>query len=69
MKVLAIIFITMVALIGCNLMEVHVEVAQRAILDKGDSTKDTFAKNGDSKAVKQIDKTTSVIGETNELYR
>jgi len=44
---------------GCNFLEVRVDVVQRAILDKGDGTSDTYAKNGDTKT--EEDKTTSVI--------
>ena len=44
---------------GCSFLEVQVDVTQRAIMDKGDNTKDSYSKSGDNKAVE--DKTTTVI--------
>ena len=43
---------------GCNFLEVKVDVAQRAILDKGDNTKDGYSLR-DTKL--EEDKTTSIV--------
>ena len=59
---LAAIFVMMlftitVVIQGCQLVTVNVEVAQRAILDKGDGTNDSYTKLGRNVGEKKGDDT------------
>ena len=35
--------------VGCQLITIHLNVAQRSIMDKGDGTSDVYTKLGDKK--------------------
>ena len=61
MKYIIYYIVLVLLLNGCNLLEVRVDVAQRAIIDKGDNTKDDYNKLGDSKSTSDLDKTTTVL--------
>jgi len=56
---LALFGVLVLVFTGCNFLEVQVTTTQRAILDKGDDTEDSYTKSGDNKLVK--DETSTII--------